>query len=65
MKLPSDTTKFTYNWRLVEVARYIDSAKKVIREKRNNNSLLLDISEVPEYAKSNKNIRNIYIYMAL
>ena len=65
MELPSDTTKFTYNWRLVEVARYIDSAKKVIREKRNSNSLLLDISEVPEYAKSNKNIRNIYIYMAL
>lgn len=65
MKLPSDNTKYSSQWRLVEVAKYVKSLSKVIREKVNENALLLDINEVEKYSNVNSNIRNIHVNMAL
>jgi len=34
MKLNSDETKYTNRWKFVEVAKYVKSLNKVIREKK-------------------------------
>jgi len=65
MKLTSDETKYTNRWKIVEVAKYVKSLNKVIREKKDNLPVFLDIKEVDSYAKQHQNIRNIYLNMAL
>jgi hypothetical protein len=65
MIIPEDKNKYTSAWRFVEVAKYIRSLSKVIRDKDGDLPLMVDIDEVEEYSEKNKNIRNIYICLAL
>jgi hypothetical protein len=65
MKLTSDNSKFTNRWKFVEVAKYVKSLKKVIREKNGDLPAFVHIDEVPQYAMQNANVRNIHFYMAL
>lgn len=64
MKIPEDKDKYTSKWRFVEVAKYVKSLSKVIRDKRGTDSVLIDIEEVKAYADKNNNVRNIYFRMA-
>ena len=64
MKIPEDKDKYTSKWRFVEVAKYVKSLSKVIRDKRGTDSVLIDIDEVKDYADRNNNVRNIYFRMA-
>lgn len=64
MKIPEDKDKYTSKWRFVEVAKYVKSLSKVIRDKRGTDSVLIDIDEVKAYADKNNNVRNIYFRMA-
>lgn len=54
MKLPSDPTKYTSQFKYVEIGHYVKSLNQVIREKygpkENRKPLLIDISEVESYA---------------
>lgn len=65
MKLTSDNSKFTNKWKFVEVAKYVNSLKKVIREKKDDLPVFMHIDEVDQYAKENGNVRNIYFSVAL
>lgn len=65
MKISLDSTKYSGQWRLVEVAKYVKSLSKVIREKVGDNPLLIDIDEVEKYCQINNNTRNIHVCMAL
>jgi hypothetical protein len=51
MKIPQDNTKYTYSWRYVELARYVPSLNRVIREKYNGSPVLVDINDVQKYVK--------------
>ena len=51
MKINKDN-KFLSNWSLYEVARYVPSLERVIRDK----DKILSFEEVPEYASKNNNI---------
>jgi len=64
MKIPEDKDKYTSKWRFVEVAKYVNSLSKVIRDKRGTDSVLIDIDEVKAYADKNNNVRNIYFRVA-
>lgn len=64
MKIPEDKDKYTSKWRFVEVAKYVKSLSKVIRDKRGTDSVLIDIDEVKAYADKSNNVRNIYFRMA-
>lgn len=55
MKIPLDTSKYTYKWRYVELARYVPGLDRVIREKINNSPVLLDIDNVAKYAAKYNN----------
>lgn len=65
MIIPEDKTKYTSSWRFVEVARYVKSLSKVIRDKNGDQPLLIDIDSVQEYANKNGNVRNIHFCLAL
>lgn len=65
MKLTSDNSKFTNKWKFVEIAKYVNSLKKVIREKKDDLPVFMHIDEVDQYAKENGNVRNIYFSVAL
>lgn len=64
MKIPEDKDKYTSKWRFVEVAKYVKSLSKVIRDKRGTDSVLIDIDEIKAYADKNNNVRNIYFRVA-
>jgi hypothetical protein len=51
MRLPDDRNKFTARFRYVEVAKYVDSLKSVIREKKDGQPVLIDIEEIPAYCQ--------------
>lgn len=51
MQIPQDKTKYNARFKYVEVAHYVPSLKSVIREKRNEQPLLIPLDEVPEYAR--------------
>jgi hypothetical protein len=55
MKISQDPNKFTYSWRFVELAKYIPSLNRIIREKVNDIPILLDIKDVPKYASKFNN----------
>lgn len=59
MILPKDKTKYLAQFRYVELARYVPSLDKVIREQKNKESILVDIDEVSNYAKQHQN-KGIY-----
>lgn len=65
MKLTSDNSKFTNKWKFVEVAKYVNSLKKVIREKKDDLPVFMHIDDIDQYAKENGNVRNIYFSVAL
>lgn len=56
MKISTDPTKYTYSWRYVELAKYIPSLNRIIREKVNGIPILLDINDLPKYVKKNNNL---------
>jgi len=55
MKISQDPNKFTYSWRFVELAKYIPSLNRIIREKVDGIPILLDTNDVPKYAKKFNN----------
>lgn len=46
MKIPSDPTKFLYQWRNVEVARYVPELSRVIRLKESDLPVFVDVDEL-------------------
>jgi hypothetical protein len=56
MKPVDDQSKFTSKWRYVEVARYVPNLSRVIRDKINDQPLVIDFSEVDSYSKKHGNI---------
>jgi len=55
MKTSTDPSKFTYSWRYVELAKYIPSLNRIIREKVKDIPILLDINDVSKYANKHNN----------
>ena len=55
MRIPSDRTKYTSSFRYVELARYVPNLNRIIREKVNNISILIDIDDVYKYANKHNN----------
>lgn len=55
MRIPSDKSKYSASFRYVELARFIPSLNRVIREKVNGNSILLDVDDVHKYSKKYNN----------
>ena len=55
MKIPLEQNKFLSQWDYYEVARYVPSLKRVIRDKVDNKPLVLNSLEVEDYAKSHGN----------
>ena len=55
MKIPVEQNKFLSQWDYYEVARYVPSLKRVIRDKVADKPLVLNSLEVEEYAKAHGN----------
>lgn len=55
MRLPDDITKYTSSFRYVEIARYVPSLNRIIREKAKDSPILIDVDSVPKYASKNGN----------
>lgn len=55
MKLSDDASKYTSSWKYLEVARYIPSLNRVIREKFNGNPVLLEKKDLQKYADKYNN----------
>ena len=55
MKISSDSTKYTYSWRYVELAKHIPSLNRIIREKVDGIPILLDVNDVQKYARKYSN----------
>lgn len=55
MKIPSDRNKYSSRFRYVEIAKFVPSLNRIIREKVNDVPILLDIEDVPKYAKKHNN----------
>ncbi len=53
MKLPADPTKYNARFKYVEVAKYVPSLKAVIREKKKDEPVLIQMEEVQEFADRN------------
>jgi hypothetical protein len=56
MKIPFEESKFLSNWDKYEVARYVTSLKRVIRDKSGDVPLLLKFNEIDSYALKNNNV---------
>jgi hypothetical protein len=65
MKIPLNEEKYLSSWNLVETARYVNSLKKVIRDKDGDQPKFTKINELSQYANQHNNIRYIYFYLAL
>lgn len=55
MKISSDPDKYTYSWRYVELAKYVPSLNRIIREKKDDQAVLLDVDHVYKYANKFSN----------
>lgn len=65
MRLPSDKSKFLSSWKYVEIAKYVPSLSKVIRQKNNDRPVLIDVENVELFRSENKNIglyTSIWLY---
>ena len=51
MKLSDDKTKYSSSFRYVELARYVPSLNRVIREKAGDSPILIDVDDVYKYAR--------------
>ncbi|MFZ4104934.1 hypothetical protein [Flavobacterium sp.] len=56
MKLPLDKEKFISQWRYVEVARFVPSLDRVIRDKNGDDPIFYDIDEINSYRIKHNNI---------
>ena len=65
MKPEKDQSKYLSAWKYVEGARYVPSLSRVIRDKKDNNPLVIDYSDVDAYSDKHANTRNIYFCMAI
>lgn len=55
MRISEDKSKFTSSWRYVEIARFVPSLNRIIREKVKDNPILIDIDLVDKYAQKHNN----------
>lgn len=55
MRLSNDKTKYTSSWKYVELARFIPSLNRVIREKINDQPVMIDIDSVSKYRNKYNN----------
>lgn len=55
MKLSDDKTKYSSSFRYVELARYVPSLNRVIREKAGDSPILIDVDDVYKYARKYNN----------
>jgi len=55
MKIVIEENKFLSQWNKYEVARFVPSLNRVIREKKDGNPLFLSLEEVEEYSLKNQN----------
>ncbi len=55
MRPTKEQDKFTSKWKYVEVARYVPSLSRVIRDKVDDAPLVIDFSEVENYARKHNN----------
>lgn len=65
MKIPKEKDKYTSAWTYVETAKYVESLRRVIRDKKSDQTTFSSINDIDQYCKKHNNIRNIYIYLAL
>ena len=65
MKITDDKTKYTSAWTYVETAKYVESLNRVIRDKKSDQTVFININEIDQYCKKHNNVRNIYFCMAL
>jgi len=59
MIIPTDSDKYLYRWRYVEVAKYVDSLSRVIRIKNEDKPLMIDIDSIESFRLENSN-RGLY-----
>lgn len=52
----SEHNQYLLQWNKYEVARYVPSLSRVIRDKTNNSPLILQSEQLPDYAKKNGNV---------
>jgi hypothetical protein len=55
MRIPSDKSKYSSKFRYVEIARFVPSLNRIIREKINDIPILIDIDDVQKYASKHDN----------
>jgi len=55
MKLPIDQDKFLSQWKYVEVARYVPSLDRVIRDKSGNSPLFYEYNNLDDYRRAHNN----------
>jgi len=55
MKISSSSSKFLAQWKHVEVARYVDSLGRVIREKKDDLPVFYSVEDIDIYRESNSN----------
>lgn len=55
MKITEDPDKFLYSWRKVELARYVPSLSRVIREKDGDLPVLIDVKDISTYREKHSN----------
>jgi hypothetical protein len=63
-----DETKFTSKWKYVEVARYVPSLSRVIRDKVDDKPLIIPFSQVQQYAEKHNNVgiyTSVWLYDSL
>lgn len=65
MKPEKDQSKYLSAWKYVEVARYVPSLSRVIRDKKDEKALVIDYSEVDSYSEKHNNTRNIYFCLVI
>ena len=56
MRPTTDEKKFLKDWKFVEVARYVDSLSKVIREKKGDDPLVIPFDQVQKYSDKHNNV---------
>lgn len=59
MRLPDSGDKYTNQWKYVEVARYVESLSRVIRDKNGDEPVFYTFENIDEYTSKNGN-RGIY-----
>ena len=55
MKIVVEENKFLSQWKYYEVARFVPSLNRVIRDKKNGQPVIVTSEEIPTYASSNGN----------